>query len=206
MHVALENETEHSWSSPDRPGQRREAVSKRMVKALPLAPLSQPMASTSAFTPATLQASSCCSLSREETPKPARVIRSRFPSLTARTTIGTYSSRRHRRGKSMAYRVHGTFDPAKGNAIRSREASARPLWPRRCRFQKLQSWRGSSKRRQCSHGHEERGCRSTHYDWEGDTPLRVRHHGRLSMRCMFAVSPDTPVPASQRTKRGTYAG
>jgi pullulanase/glycogen debranching enzyme len=71
------------------------------------------MASTSAFTPATLQASSCCFFEREDDAKPARVID--IDSVTNRTYHYWHVFvPEAQAGQIYAYRVHGAFDPAKG--------------------------------------------------------------------------------------------
>jgi glycogen operon protein len=50
-----------------------------------------------------------------------------------------------------------------------------------------------------SHGHEERVVDPHTYDWEGDTPLAKPSSRTVVYEMHAAVSPDTPVPASQRT-------
>ena len=131
MHVAFENETETLVLTRS-PGTEREAVSKTNGQSSPLGATVR--ADGVNFSVYSRNASSIELLlfERVDDAKPARVID--IDSVTNRTYHYWHVFvPETQAGQIYAYRVHGTFDPAKRNAIRSREGSARPLRPRRCR-------------------------------------------------------------------------
>ena len=160
MRVAFENETE-TLELTRSPATEREAISKSNGQSSPLGATVR--ANGVNFSVYSRNASSIELLffEREDDAKPARVID--IDSVTNRTYHYWHVFvPEAQAGQIYAYRVHGTFDPAKGMRFDPEKLLLDPYGRGVVVPRNYSRERGSSKRRQCSHGHEERGCRSTH--------------------------------------------